>query len=90
MKILFYNLTPSVFSDPSAAQEKLAVWLVVVVGIAAAVEFVTCFCAFWDFDCLFFFFWEKGGGSTCLDYPPPSNPGSTHNGLVEFNRIDLT
>ena len=40
--------TISVSSDSSAAQEKLTVRLVVVVRIAAAVEFLANFCAFWD------------------------------------------
>ena len=41
--------TSSVMSDYStAAQEKLAGWLVLVVKIAAAVEFLDNFCAFWD------------------------------------------
>ena len=39
--MLFYDLTPSVISEFSAAQEKLAVWLVVMIGIAAGVEFLT-------------------------------------------------
>ena len=42
-------------SDPSAAQEKLTVWLVVVVGIAAVVEFVVSFCVFWDLLVVVFF-----------------------------------
>ena len=45
----------SVISDLSAAQEKLAIWVVVVVGMAAAVEFVTCFCIFWDLIPVVFF-----------------------------------
>ena len=49
---MFYDLTPSDISEFSAAQEKLAVWLVVVIGIAAGVEFLDYFCAFWDFACL--------------------------------------
>ena len=57
---MFYDLTPSVISDPSAAQEWLAFWLVVVVGIAAAVEYVTCFCALWDL-LVYFYIWRKVG-----------------------------
>ena len=34
--------------DPSAAQVKVAVWLVVMVGIAVAIEILPAFCAFWD------------------------------------------
>ena len=44
-KAMFFDLTPSVISDPSAAQEKFAVWLVVVVAIVAGVEFLACSCA---------------------------------------------
>ena len=36
----------SVMSDSSAAQEKLAVWLVVMVRIAAAVEYLASFFEF--------------------------------------------
>ena len=36
---MFYNLTPSVIPEFSAAQEKLAIWLVMVIGIAVAIIF---------------------------------------------------
>ena len=62
--ICFYDFISLIICDPSAAQEKLAVWLVVMVGIASAVEFLACFCAFWDLH-VYFLFWGKGGGSTC-------------------------
>ena len=51
---MFYNLTPSVISEFSAAQEKLALWSVVVIGIAAGVEFLDYFCAFLDLLVIFF------------------------------------
>ena len=57
--MLFYNLNPAVISEPSATQGKLAVWLIVVIGNSAGVEFLDYFCAFWDFLVC------KGGGSTC-------------------------
>ena len=46
-------ITSFVMSDSSTAQEKLSVWLVVVVRIAAAVEFLARFCAFWDLFAIF-------------------------------------
>ena len=49
------------FSDSSAAQEMLAIWLVVVVGIAAAVEFLVYFCTFWNL-LVYFSFLSKGEG----------------------------
>ena len=49
------------FLDPSLIKEycicKIGFWLEVVVGIAAAVEFVTCFCALWYF--IFYFERER-------------------------------
>ena len=48
------DFTPSVISDSSATLEKLAVWLVVVIGIAAAMKFVACFLSFLGFAGLFF------------------------------------
>ena len=42
-------------SNSSAVQEKLAVWLVMVVRIAAAVEFLASFCAFWDLFVILYF-----------------------------------
>ena len=43
-------------SDSSAAQEKLAVWLLMVVRNAAAVELPASFCTFWNLFLFFFFF----------------------------------
>ena len=40
---MFYYLCPLVISEPSAAPEKLAVRLVVVIGMAAGVEFIDYF-----------------------------------------------
>ena len=50
------DFTSSVISDPSAAQEKLALWLVVVVGIAAAVELLAYFLGF---PCLIYIIGER-------------------------------
>ena len=36
------------FLESSVAHEKLAVWLVVVIGIVGGVEFLYYFCTFWD------------------------------------------
>ena len=47
MKMLYF--TSSVMSDSSAAQEKLAVRLVVVVRITAVMEFLASFYTFCDF-----------------------------------------
>ena len=65
-------------SDSSAAQEKLAVWLVVVVRIAAAVEFLASFCAFWDLHvrCCFCFYLKMG------DIPLPSLKSTTDKGVL--------
>ena len=64
LKMLFYDLNPAVTFEPSAAQGKLAVWLVMVVGIAAGVKFLHYFCAFWDF------LIPKSNGCTCpLTFP---------------------
>ena len=41
-------------SDPSATQEKLVIWLVMVVEIATAVEFAVFLC-FLGFVCHFYF-----------------------------------
>ena len=53
---MFYDLTPSVISEFSAPQEKLAVWLVVVKGVAAGVEFFLLFLCFLGFACHFLIF----------------------------------
>ena len=59
------------FSEFSSAQENLAVWLVVVIGNAAGVEFLDYFCAFWELLAIFLFD-LKVGGSTCpLTFPSP-------------------
>ena len=42
-----YSTTSLIMFDSSTAQEKLAIWLVVVIRIAAAVGFLASFCAFW-------------------------------------------
>ena len=55
---MFYNLTPSVIS---AAKEKLPVWLVVVIGIAAGVELLDYFCVFWYFLVIFYLDLKIGG-----------------------------
>ena len=59
---MFYDLTPSVIPEFSVAHEKLAVWLVVVVGIAAVMEFFFgLFLCFLEFSCLFFILGERWG-----------------------------
>ena len=40
--VMFYDLTLSLIPDPFSTQENLADWSVVVVEIAAAVEFLPC------------------------------------------------
>ena len=62
--------TSSVMLDFSAAQEKLAVRLVVVVETSAAVEFLSSFCAFWDL--LFLNFYLKVGGHFLNCHPIPT------------------
>ena len=80
---MFYHLNPSVISEPSVAREKLAVWFVVVIGIAAGVEFLDYFCAslphsllvLTRFSCLLFFLsGGKVGESTGQIAPPPPPP----------------
>ena len=68
LKMLFLDFTPSVISDPSAAQESMAVWLVVIIVLLQEWNFlpvfvlsIICFCFF-----NFFLFWEKGGGGEAL------------------------
>ena len=74
-------------SDLSASQEKLAAWLVVMVGITATVELLSSFCAFWGnlFD--LFLFLIKCGVSTfrLSPPPPPSHPGTQKEYLVKLS-----
>ena len=51
---MLYCLILSVVSEFSAAQEKLAVWLVVVVGITAGMDFLRPALVILRFSCLFF------------------------------------
>ena len=49
---MLYDLTWSVIFEFSAYQERLAVWIVLVIGIATGIDFFffffDYFCAFWD------------------------------------------
>ena len=60
---MFDDLTPSVISAPSAAvlHKKSELSEVVVVGIAAAVEFLACF-VLSGIHLFIFYFRRKGGG----------------------------
>ena len=75
---MFQDLIPSVISEFSAVQEKLAVWLVVVIELLQVWNFLTIICSsgrnccsygifclllcFLGFACLFFSLGERGGG----------------------------
>ena len=66
------SLSLSLISNHSAAQEKLAIWLVAVVETAAAVEFVACFYVLClGFACLFIYHYLGGGGGALAELPPP-------------------
>ena len=68
--LCFMTSPHQLFSEFSAAREKLAIWLVLVIRIAADVDFFDYFCTLWDLIVISYFDVKVGRAlAHCLSLP---------------------